>query len=77
MKGEARPEICPADRFQRRTGGAPDRVLQWPKGAWSISRSPFCDQPVVLAMFVFSAFGAVLEPMAHARLTINEPQARQ
>ena len=29
-KSEARPEICPADRFQRRTGGAPDRVFQCP-----------------------------------------------
>ena len=29
-------------------------VFQWPKGAWSIRRAPFGDQPVVLTMFVFS-----------------------
>ena len=53
MKGEARPEICPVDRFQRRTGGAPDWVCQWPKGAWSMRRLPTGAQPVVLTRLVF------------------------
>ena len=52
MKSVARPEICPADRFQRRTGGAPDWDCQWPKGACSIRCRPTGAQPVVLMRLV-------------------------
>ena len=59
MKGEARPKICPVDRFQRRTGGAPDCVFQWPKGARSISRWPTKAQPVVLTRSVLSEVSSI------------------
>ena len=54
MKGEARPEICPVDRFQRRTGGAPDWLCQWPTGAWSMRLVPTAARSVVLTRLVFN-----------------------
>lgn len=45
-------------------------VFQWPKGAWSIRRSPFGDQPVVLAMFVFSEVSS-MKPMRGNRLRMK------
>jgi len=46
------------------------RVFQWPKGAWSIRRPPFGDQPVVLAVFVFSEVSP-MKPMRGNRLRMK------
>ena len=54
------------------------RVFRWPNGAWSISRAPLGDQPVVLAMLASrSALPSLLEPVAGARLAIDEAGPRQ
>src|SRR5210317_1629456 len=45
-------------------------VFQWPKGAWSISRVPLGDHPVVLTMFVFSEVSS-MKPMRVNRLRMN------
>ena len=53
-------------------------VFQWPKGTWSIRCAPFEDQPVVLAMFVFSEVSSLArQAMRHANGVLSARRNRR